>query len=128
MKNQKPTKKAIKIVHIDLWINSLAKDAEWERYEALYYTFSQFLFHEKIGTWDGRETSFGETGKVFLKRCNYFGVYESSKTKALAELKRMITNFRLQRFTKVEVSEPFTSKLDYKKEINQPKLTWVTYR
>lgn len=117
-----------KIVNIDFWIREKAKSEDWERYNALLFSYGEYLFQNKIGTWGGRETAMGKPDDG-LVRTNYYYVLEKGTNKAVTELKRMIKNFRLTAVTKVQVGKPIESKTDYKSKFEKEKeFAWVSYR
>lgn len=115
---------------IDLWIKEKATSQEWDRYESVLLTFTNFLFQNEIGDWSGRETAIGNTTDGLI-RTNYWSILNSDIDKAEVKLKEIIKNYRLNRVTKIEVSkEPYTEhKKNYKDIFKKKKeFTWIYYK
>jgi hypothetical protein len=125
MKNEKD----YTIVSINLGIKQKATTDDWERYEALLVTFSNYLFQNEIGDWGGRETSLLKGGGLDISRVNYWYVLFEEKNVAVNELMRMCINFSLLEVTKIEIGEPIKSKKNEKKRFKDRKtLCWEYHR
>ena len=106
--------KTPKIINIDFSIKSNATAEEFERYEAVIILFSAFLFQNIIGGWEGKETTLKTDNYV---RTNFWFVLASDNAKAVNELMRMVSNFKLKKVTKVKVGKAENSDMHLKKAL-----------
>lgn len=118
MKKKKKTYE--KTISVSFFIHSKASDEEMERYHAAVTVFGISLFTKEIGDWCGRETSILEPEDGFYG-CNIYYVLESRIEDAKKEIERIITNFNIQSFTKIETGEPIESEKDYNKLLKKKK-------
>lgn len=115
-----------RIVNVDLDIHAKANEAVWDRYQALIYQYSLYLFRNEIGEWGGKETPLPKFNKGFTQT-NYWFVLEEGANQATEKLKRMILNFKLKSWVRMSVSEAADTEIDYRKEFQEKEKLEITW-
>lgn len=122
-----------KCVYFYLHLKRGVTTDEQERYNAAVIAIAKELFLEKSGLYEGRETCIQDDDKGFdykypIANC-YYVLYENL-IDTNKYVNSVIKNFRLSRFVKFIITEPFvTSNIDVRKselsKIKEYEWTWV---
>lgn len=115
-----------KTATISLSILGKAKNDDWERYEAALICFSNFLFQENAGMYNGRETAIiNKPKKNEKEKTTFWFVLESKQKLAINKLKKIIKNFNLSDVTTFTNGIPQKETEDYKKIFEKrKKFSW----
>ena len=121
--------KQIKCVSFNIYRKRFATIDEQQRYDAASITLSKELFFRKCGAEGGKEVFVSLYDGSFDSKypfLNYYYVLQENQQEVMEYISALLKNFRLNKFVKVIVGDPFHANAIFKKQLlNRKQFTWT---